>query len=70
MGDVYIAPSEHYCNPPERWSRRPGSIWLCDDCGTYWTFRYTENSWGPVWTRVRWWHFEARRRIKESRDGC
>jgi hypothetical protein len=70
MGDVYFAPSKHRCRTPERWSRRLGSVWLCDDCGTYWTLRHTKDLWGRMWTPVRWWHFEARRRIKGSRHGC
>lgn len=64
MSDVFVADISHLCNTPERWSRPVGSIWRCDDCGTHWLFGYTENSWGPVWHMVRWWHFRARRIIR------
>lgn len=65
MPDVYVADREHYCATPERRSRPVGSIWRCDECSTNWAFRYTEDSWGPVWTPVRWWHFRLRRKIRE-----
>lgn len=64
MADVYIADDDHYCHLPERHSRPVGSIWRCDECGDYFAFGYTEDSWGPVWYRVRWWHFRLRRAIR------
>lgn len=76
MSDIYVAPAPHCCQTPEKYSRPVGSIWLCDECGTYYRFGYNESSWGPVWTRVRWWNFRAKRLIRDaqktgevSRDG-
>jgi ribosomal protein L37AE/L43A len=69
MGMVYTPDEEHFCALPDRNGMREhiGAIWQCDDCGTYFAFGYTEDSWGPVWYRVRWWHFRIRRRIREAR---
>ena len=64
MGMVYLPPVEHRCDPPERRETRRGSIWRCDDCGRYLHFTYTDESWGPVWTPVRWWNFRERKAIK------
>lgn len=66
MPDVHIAEPQHLCNAPERYSRPSGSIWRCDDCRTYWHFGYTEDSWGPIWSRVRWWHFRIRHTIRAA----
>lgn len=30
-----------------------GAIWLCNDCRTYWRYKYAD-SWGTVWTRCFW----------------
>ena len=68
MSDVYVAEEEHYCQLPDRYSRPSGSIWQCDECGTYYQFGYTENSWGAVWYPVRWWHFRARRLIRAAQE--
>lgn len=65
MPDVYIADEPHLCNTPPRHSRPAGSIWRCDECGTYWHFGYTDDSWGPIWHEVRWWHRHIRRQIRE-----
>lgn len=68
MGDIYTPPRPHRCPFPE--DRRPlGSIWRCDTCGVYWIFRYTESSFGPTWTPVRWWDFAARKRIRAYERG-
>lgn len=67
MPDVYIAPQPHFCPVPDRvWESRPcGSVWQCDDCGRYWVHSAVEEEWVPV----RWWHFNARRRIREGVSG-
>ena len=62
--DVWLAP-DHEHGPHYNWDgpnpwRPPGSVYLCD-CGRY----LVRTAWCD-WTLVRWWHFRARRRIRES----
>lgn len=65
---VYSPDTGHSCHLPDDWPPL-GTIAQCLTCCRYWTFGYTEYSWGPVWHRVRWWHFRARRIIRRWESG-
>lgn len=72
MSMTYIAPREHACPVPKdrvfsTASYPAGSVWVCADCDTGWVVRLTQE-WPPrrVWKRIRWWHFSARRRLREK----
>ena len=78
MSMIYVAPDDHRdrhsCTRPRNAFGRPpfpaGSVWRCTDCDTAWVVTLTKD-WPPrrVWTRVRWWHFDARRRLREADRG-
>lgn len=77
MPDVYVPEYGHVCHRPanpaiddEGHRRYPvGSIWKCDQCGLYWHFGYTDESWGPVWHQVTWWNWGLRWRIRRLERG-
>jgi hypothetical protein len=51
-----------------------GSVWQCDLCGTYWhktTKRFSDGgvyASDEAWYKVRWYHFTARKNIKDIHD--
>lgn len=44
----------HVCRHPGSHSGDPlGTVWRCE-CGEYWRYGYTEESWGPTWYQPFW----------------
>lgn len=73
MSMTYIAPQPHVCPLPKDTLGRPpypaGSVWTCMGCDTGWVVRLTQE-WPPrrIWKQVRWWHFAARRQLRDRRQ--
>lgn len=70
MSMTYVAPDPHRCILPRRTSYPPDSVWRCPDCGGWWVVRQTKD-YPPsrVWKPLRWWHFNARRVLRDLREG-
>lgn len=49
------------------------SVAACD-CGALFVARWCSDSWGdPCWHPLRWWHFKARRLLRQAAEdakGC
>ena len=65
---VYDAPDPHECIAEGSFTpdMHVGSIIRCD-CGRHW--HLSIDAWErPIWRPVRWWDFEARKRIREAKE--